>query len=284
MHREASAAALAAAAILPVVADVTRPETLRGLPAAETLLYCVGYREGAGPSRWTVYVDGLQAVLDAAGPDVRRVVLISSTGVYAEHEGGWVDENSPCGPVSESGRALLAAEQVLAAHRLGDRGIVLRLAGIYGPRRLPGTVPIFAAQSTQPPDNGRSAKMGLSPSAVRDPLAVPAGHCINLIHVDDAAAAVLAAEARAIPPRTYNIADGHPADRREFLAETALQLGMPSPAFHDALPGKAASRRGGNKRVSNRRMLEELRVTLVYPTFLDGLKQLHATERTLPST
>ena len=79
------------------------PETLRDLPAADTLLYCAGYRSGVGNSRWAIYVDGLCAALDAVSPDVRRVIFISSTGVYAEENGGWVDEDSPCGPARRVG-------------------------------------------------------------------------------------------------------------------------------------------------------------------------------------
>ena len=128
------------------------------LPAADTLLYAVGYDPAGGTSRSAVYVDGLRAVLDAVSPQVRRVILISSTGVYAEQGGGWVDESSPCQPSRESGRALLAAEQALAAHRLGAVGIVLRLAGIYGPGRLPrraelasgGPLPIAAGRAREP--------------------------------------------------------------------------------------------------------------------------------------
>jgi nucleoside-diphosphate-sugar epimerase len=249
VESEASAAALAVASVYPIVADVTRLATLRGLPAADTLLYCVGYRGGIGPLRWAVYVEGLRAVLDSVGPEVGRVIFISSTGVYAEQDGGWVDEDSPCGPSRESGRALLAAEQVLAAHALGDRGVVLRLAGIYGPGRLPQRAELLAGE----------------------PLAVPAGHYVNLIHVDDAAAAVLAAEERATPPRTYVIADGHPVERREYLTELARQLGLAPPLFRERLPGEVARHRGGNKRASNRRMREELAVKLTHPTCLEGL-------------
>ncbi len=130
VRNERSSDALTRAGVLAIVADVTRPETLTNLPAADTLLYAVGYDPAGGTSRWAVYVDGLRALLDAVSPQVRRVLLISSTGVYAEQGGGWVDESSPCLPVRESGQALLAAERVLAAHRLGKCGIVLRLAGI----------------------------------------------------------------------------------------------------------------------------------------------------------
>ncbi len=252
VHSAASAETLAAANVHPLVADVTRPETLRDLPAADTLLYCVGYRADSSPPRWAVYVDGLRAVLDAVSPNVRRVIFISSTGVYAERDGGWVNEDSPCEPLSESGRALLAAEKVLADHRLGDRGIVLRLAGIYGPGRLPRKADLVSGE----------------------PLAVPAGQHVNLIHVVDAAAAVLAAEELARPPRTFNIADGCPIDRRDYFVETARHFGLPLPNFRDPLPGESTARRGGDKRVSNRRMVDELNVKLKYPTYRKGLKSL----------
>ncbi len=240
---------LARQSVQPIVADVTRPLTLRDLPAAETVLYAVGYDPAGGASRSAVYVEGLRAVLDALSPQVRRVIFISSTGVYAEQEGGWVDESSPAGPASESGRALAVAEAALAAHRLGRLGIILRLAGIYGPGRLP-----------------RRAEL-----ASDGPLPVAAGQQVNLIHVDDAATAVLAAEAHAQPPRTYLVSDGHPVDRRDYIAELARQLGLPLPAFRDPLPGETTGRRGGNKRVSNARMLAELRVKLAYPTYREGL-------------
>ncbi|MEI8376470.1 MAG: SDR family oxidoreductase [Planctomycetota bacterium] len=249
VRSEASAESLAHEAIRPIVADVTQPSTLRDLPVTDTLLYAVGYDPASGTSRLAVHADGLLAVLDAVSPQVRRVILISSTGVYAEQGGGWVDESSPCQPSRASGRALLAAEQALAAHRFGDRGIVLRLAGIYGPGRLPRRTELAAGES----------------------LPIAAGEHVNLIHVEDAAAAVLATEAHAQPPRTYVISDGHPVERREYFAELARQFGLPQPSFRDPLPGEALGRRGGDKRVSNARMLAELQVELAYPTYREGL-------------
>jgi nucleoside-diphosphate-sugar epimerase len=252
----AAAELLARAAVRPIVADVTQPETLRGLPAADTLLYAVGYDPAGGTSRSALYVDGLRAVLDALAPQIRRVILISSTGVYAEHCGGWVDESSPCQPARESGQALLAAEQALAAHRFGPLGIVLRLAGIYGPGRLPRRGELVSGA----------------------PLPIAAGEHVNLIHVEDAAAAVLAAAAHAQPPRTYLVSDGHPVERREYFSELARQFGLPPPSFRNPLPGEASGRRGGDKRVSNARMLAELHVKLAYPTYREGLAAAVAAE------
>ena len=130
----------------------------------------------------------------------------------------------------------------------GDRGIVLRLAGIYGPGRLPRRAELVSGE----------------------PLPIAAGEHVNLIHVEDAAAAVLAAEACAQPPRTYNISDGHPVARREYFAELpgswAASAVVPRP-----LPGEAIGRRGGDKRVSNARMCAELHVNLAFPTYREGL-------------
>ncbi|MGA2256675.1 MAG: SDR family oxidoreductase [Thermoguttaceae bacterium] len=249
VRSSAAAESLARESIRPTVADVTQPSTLLSLPAADTLLYAVGYDPASGASRSAVYVDGLRAVLDAISPPVRRVILISSTGVYAEQGGGWVDESSPAQPSRESGRALLAAEEILAAHRLGALGIILRLAGIYGPGRLPRRSELAAGQ----------------------PLPIATGQQVNLIHVDDAAAAVLAAEAYARPPRTYIISDGRPVERREYFAEMARQLGLPRPSFREPLPGEITGRGGGDKRVSNARMLGELHLKLAYPTYREGL-------------
>ncbi len=111
VHSAVSAEWLNSEGVRPIVANVTQPSTLRDLPAAETVLYAAGYDPAGETSRSAVYVDGLRAVLDAVSPQVRRVILISSTGVYAELGGGWVDESSPCQPLSESGQALLAAER-----------------------------------------------------------------------------------------------------------------------------------------------------------------------------
>ena len=192
--------------IRPIVADVTRPDTLTRLPPAETVLVSVGYDEAGGKSRWEVYVEGLRAVLDALAPTTRRVIFISTTGVYGEAGGGWVDEDSPCRPARESARTLLAAERTLADHPLGRFGVVLRLAGLYGPGRLPRTADLLAGQ----------------------PLVVSPGCYVNLIHVDDAAAVVLAAEAHARPPATYVVSDGRPVQRREYLRCLAELLGVPA--------------------------------------------------------
>ncbi len=108
------------------------------------------------------------------------------------------------------------------------------------------------------------------------PAAVPvaAESVVNLIHVDDAAAVVLAAESCARPPRTYLVSDGHPIQRRTYLSYLAEISGLSPPRFRDPAATAAAAaprRRGGNKRVRNTRMLAELGVKLAYPSYREGL-------------
>jgi len=243
------AAQLAHDGLQPIVADVTRPATLSALPAAEVVLYAVGYEPGSGRSRWEVYVEGLRAVLDALRPGVERIVFVSSTGVYGQTDGAWVDEDSPCLPTREAGRAFLAAEQLLRAHPLGAHSTILRLAGIYGPGRLPRMAEILSGK----------------------PLPVPADRYLNLIHVEDAAAAVLAAAERPAG-RTYLVSDGHPVDRHEYFTWLAGFLKAPAPAFITPSAAALASHHSGsNKRVCNTRMLQELGIGLKYPSFKEGV-------------
>ena len=79
----------------------------------------------------------MRNVLAALPAETGRLIYISTTGVYGPADGDWVDEVTPPDPQREGGRASLAAEQVLAAHPLGQRSVILRLAGIYGPGRVP---------------------------------------------------------------------------------------------------------------------------------------------------
>lgn len=242
----------------PLVADLMQPESLSDLPRASSILCAVGFDRHAAVSLRDVYVSGLRNVLDAL-PRCDRLLYISSTGVYGQNDGGWVDEHSPCLPTREGGRACLAAEQLLAEHPLGERSIVLRLAGIYGPGRVPRREELRAGQ----------------------PLAAPTDGYLNLIHVDDAVSVVLAAEEKAAPPRTYLVADGSPVTRREYYYELARLYGAPEPRFASApSDSPAAQRAAGDKRICNTRMRDELGIGLRFPSFREGLVAILAAETT----
>jgi nucleoside-diphosphate-sugar epimerase len=239
---------LRALGIEPVVGDVTEPASLR-LPAADTVLYAIGLDRPAGKSMREVYVGGLTNVLSAL-PAPRRFVYVSSTSVYGQTGGEWVDEDSPTGPAEENGRIVLECERLLRG-RLPD-AIILRFAGIYGPGRLIKRAALERGE----------------------PLATDPDKTINLIHVEDGARAVVAAAERGPAGATYNVADGHPVTRREFYGELARLLGAPSPRFGP----KAADRT--DRRIGNRRLRGELGLDLLYPDYRAGLRQ--AVERNRP--
>jgi nucleoside-diphosphate-sugar epimerase len=251
----ARAKEFAARGMTPLVADVTSPATLENLPAAETVLYAVGFDRAANKPMRQVYVDGLRNVLDALHGGVQRVIYISSTSVYSQSGGVWVDETSQTQPLRENGCICLAAEQTLRQHRLGDRAIVLRLAGIYGPDRIPRLGALLAGE----------------------PIPAPSEGYLNLVHVDDAASVVLAAEERAKPPCLYTVTDGQPPIRAEYYTELARIAGALPPRFVAPDPDSPAAQRAeSNKRISNRRLMADLGVTLKYPTYREGLAAIMA--------
>ncbi len=233
--------------------DVVQAGSWPALPAAETVLFAVGYDRNAGVDMRTVYVEGLRRTLDALPAGVRRIIYISSTGVYGQIDDSVVDEDSPTEPTRPGGRICLEAESVLRAHPLGDRAIILRLGGIYGPGRVPRLDAIRAGE----------------------PLALPTDGFLNLIHVADAAQVVLLAERHAKPPRTYLVSDGHPIKRASYYRELARRLNAPPPTFvAPPSDSPAAARAESSKRLDIRRLLTEIPLTLQYPNYRHGLKAI----------
>ena len=235
------------AGFFPIVADILRPESLSDLPAVDTVLFAVGYDRTSQASIHQVYVDGLRNVLDVLPDHPFEILYISSTGVYAEKEGGWVDEDSPTHASRDATQACLDAERLLQTHPRNLNFKILRCAGIYGPDRLPRRDALLAG----------------------NPLPLPASGYLNLIHVDDASQAV---DAAAVQGATgiYSIADGSPTLRGDYLNELARLLNAPPPKFAVAMEN-TAGRGATSKRVRNDRMRNELGVRLRYPSYREGL-------------
>lgn len=246
-RRSEGATALRQQGIEPIVADVLQPDTMSLLPSVDTVLHAVGLDRSSGASMRTVYVDGLANVLDHL-PKPNRFIYVSSSSVYGQTDGDWVDEDSPAEPQEESGQIVLEAERLLRT-RLPE-AIILRFAGIYGPGRLLRRKTIEAGEPI-----------------VGDP-----DKWLNLIHVDDGARAVLAAQEHGWPGRVYNICDDHPVRRRDFYNEFARRLGAPAPRFvTPPVDQPLPPHEKGNRRIRNGRMRDELGLTPRFANHVEGL-------------
>jgi len=247
---EAAASRLSGAGIETVAGDLDRADTLRGLPVGASVWYYFAPPppQGEGDPR-------LAGLL--AGPLPRRLVYISTSGVYGDCGGAWVDEDWPVNPRSDRARRRAAAESCLRAWA-GARGVdavVLRVPGIYGPGRLPEErirrgVPVVREEE--------------SPWS-------------NRIHADDLAQACFLAARRGRAGGVYNASDGNPSTMTDYFFQVADHLGLPRPptiAMEEARrvlgPG-ILSFLEESKRLDNRRMLRELGVVLRYPDLAGGL-------------
>jgi nucleoside-diphosphate-sugar epimerase len=235
---------LAALGIRPVNADVTQPTSLTQLPQVDACVYCVGFDRRSGHDMRTVYVDGLANVLHAL-PTPGRFVYVSSTSVYGQTDGSLVDESASTEPVESGGQIVLAAEQLLT--QLQPNAVRLRFAGIYGPGRLLREASIRAGE----------------------PIAANPERWLNLIHVDDGVRAVQAALAQPMAG-VVNVSDDAPQRRRDFYTYLATVLGAPAPTFVPAPPGQPHDH--AHRRISNRKLRQELGVTLQYPECVAGLR------------
>jgi nucleoside-diphosphate-sugar epimerase len=246
----------------PVVADVMQPQPLRELPQFDSVLYAVGFDHTAGVSKRDVYVQGFSRVLEVLSGRCHRFVAISSSSVYGQNDGELVDESSPAHPSTESGQICLDAEQALWSWRdQQTRTIVnvLRLAGIYGPRRLLARLETLRAGQ---PLSGR-------PDA-----------WLNLIHGDDAASLAIAAMEHGRDRSVYLGVDEEPVRRGDFYLQLARLIGAPLPKFSGE-PGLRArgSENGLNKRLTNPQTRQELAVRLRFPCYREGLEQSIAADQ-----
>jgi nucleoside-diphosphate-sugar epimerase len=194
-------------------------------------------------------------------PGLRWVGYLSTTGVYGNHGGGWVDENTARRPTGRRGQERVDAEDGwLSLTRLGVAVHLFRLAAIYGPGR--------SALDTV---RSGKAKRIIKP-----------GQIFSRIHVDDIAAILEASMMRPNSGAAYNVCDDDPAPPQDVIAYACALLGVPAPPdipYAEAAAGMTEMARSfyaDSKRVTNRRIKDELGVKLAYPDYRAGLKALLA--------
>jgi nucleoside-diphosphate-sugar epimerase len=207
--------------------DLTDPASLRELPAGITrLVYLPAPATRDKAAYRAIFVDGLRHLLDALDRrKLARVLFVSSSAVYGEHDGDWVDEATPTDPPGFNGAVLLEAERWLAEQSLPST--VLRLAGLYGPGRLQLIERLRAGQ-------------------LRVPRETP--HWANRIHVDDAAAAIAHLLQLKSPQPLYLGVDDTPMPLDELYDFLAALIDAPLPA-EGAAPAGVGSKRLRNARL-----------------------------------
>lgn len=236
--------------LLPIVGDVTRPDTLEELPEADTVVFAVGMDRTRYSDIRQVYVEGLRHVLAAISPEISHLIYVSSTGVYGDFGGSWIDESAPTEPLRDGGKACLEAEQLIANSKFAKRSTILRFAGIYGPGRVPTRSVIESKQWKKLSSQG----------------------FLNLIHVDDGASLIRTVANEPPEGQTYLVSDGRPPLRSDYYELIARHFGMDEIPWGDST-STPQSRSGSNKRVSNQKLLQRYSMEFAYPDFESGLAQ-----------
>ena len=251
--------AIEAAGSTGVRADITDADSLEALPPAENVVFAASSGGRSGTAAREIYVEGQRTALEHFAnrdqpPD--RYLYTSSTGVYGDHDGDWVDETTTVAPTTEKTRVLAEAERVAldeAATR-GIDGTVARLAGLYGPERY------------------RLRRYLDGP--------VTAGY-LNMVHRDDAAGAIahLLTEDRA-RDEVVLVVDDEPVSKWEFADWLAAACGVDEPPkrttaerLDDTDLSEAARRRILTSKRCDNAKLVNLGYEFTYPTFRDGYRE-----------
>lgn len=225
-----------------VSADLTRPASLAALEGRpDHVLYTAAAPEASEAAYRATYVDGLQnlrALLEDRDGEAAGLVFVSSSAVYGDAGGGWVDEATPCRPDSFRGRVLMEAEA--AALDWPGPARVARLTGLYGP--------------------GRTALVG----RVKDGRPCRPGHFGNRIHRDDAARLLVHLMTMPSRHRIFLGVDDAPAPECEVMRWLAARMGVAAPA---EAPKESGAR--SNKRCSNARLRGD-GFRFQYPSYLEG--------------
>jgi nucleoside-diphosphate-sugar epimerase len=251
--RRSAADELKAVGIAPLPADITRVESLAGLPRDfDWVVNCVASGGGGAGDYRELYLRGTRNLIEwLAATPLKKFVYTSSTGVYGQNDGELVTETSPTKPESETARVLVETEKVLLAATREKKfpAVILRVAGIYGPER--GYL-LKQYLRNEARIEGRGERI------------------LNMIHRDDLIGVSIVALQRGRAGEIYNAVDDEPVTQLNFFEWLSGTLGKDLPPSASA--DEATSRRRGltNKKVSNQRLKLELGYQFKYPNFRKG--------------
>ncbi|MEN8169258.1 MAG: SDR family oxidoreductase [Pseudomonadota bacterium] len=261
----ASAARLQAQGIQPRRGDLDDPSTLQGLHCAGSLLYYFAPPPSSGitDSRTRNFI----SALDHHAPP-EQIVYISTSGVYGDTAGEWVTEQSPTRPQADRAKRRLDAESALRQWCAANATplTILRVAGIYGPDKLPITrlkkkTPIL-----------REKECGYT----------------NRIHIKDLVNICVAAARQESGTTIYNVSDGHPSTMSQYFNAVADALGLPRPVAitmeqaQQQLSPAMIAYLTESRRLDNSKLLKELGITLKYPDLATGLQAISMERKSQP--
>jgi len=230
--------------------DLASPGASRSISGRYDGIVAMQSASGSGPAAYQrAYIEATRAVLALEGAAAAAFVYVSSTGVFGQTDGSWVDESTPPSPADETAEVLVEAERLVldrSLHRALPR--IVRCSGLYGPGRT-GTI-----------ERVRSGTLALGDGDET---------WMNFCHRDDAAVTVIAALDRGRPGGIYHASDASPAMRRDVVAWIASRLAIdPSRRPEGDSP---RGRRGANRRVRSEATRHELGNPLAFPSFREGL-------------
>lgn len=238
---------LAGLGVEPVEGDWTK--CLEPLPETDQVLVAVPHREVSGLGVQS-HVVGLENLLNALPAGWSKLLYLSSTGVYGDGSKGMVDESTHVNPLRIGPQVAVAAEQWLQQTLIGSELTILRLAGIYGPGRIPLAAKLKAGQD----------------------LAVPKQGCLNLVHVQDIARMIQIVFGRSMELPCYVFSDGRPIVRADFYRYLASLCGVSNPKFVQPSTDDGRTRRATDKRIDPSRLISETGFSFQFPDYRIGLK------------
>lgn len=221
-----------------------------------TILISVSHAQVPNRPPERTHVDGLDQLLAALpdGVDSAKWVYLSTTGVFGNGSSGdWLDETSSVSPLRPGSIAAVEGERWIREHIKEENRLILRPSGIYGPLRVP---------------NWRAIRDG-------SPLTMHPDSFVNLVHLSDLVDVILELASRRTLFDLYCVSDGMPPTRQEYYSYVA-KLGKYREPIFAPESSSAMSRSDSNKRISSKRLLDEIKRPLSFPTYREGLESLLA--------